>query len=272
MHLLKSDEMPLYRDISIIRLIRQGSRLTTILRMNRDEFSEDIDSPYFKLRDLMFPKSEIAFPTVDGTMLRPKKFSWHLIKMLRYAKLEYLSGNPSKWSIGEFEQLRFWVERQRFQAILSGAFCGWCGLRPSEVATLRSSDVHLREKLVRLRDTKSGTDQTSALPDEMHVALACYCSHLGRADPLFVTRQGRMWDAVHVREAIHRIGLELGYEALTPRRLRTSVGTALARAGEHISVIQLQLRHKDPGTSLKYYIYTELDQTRQALNRLGKRS
>ncbi len=81
-----------------------------------------------------------------------------------------------------------------------------------------------------------------------------------------------MWDAVHVREAIHRIGLELGYEALTPRRLRTSVGTALARAGEHISVIQLQLRHKDPGTSLKYYIYTELDQTRQALNRLGKRS
>jgi len=230
------------------------------------------DVLYLQLRDEMFPESPMAFPTDEGETLRPKKFSAHLAKMADFADLGPISGSPKTWSADQFNQLAFWVNRQRYQAIFAGVFCAWCGLRPSEVATLRCSDIHLREKIISLRDTKSGTDQTGAIPDAVHVALVRYCAHIGQNAPLFVTRQGMMWNAGHVRAAVHQIGAELGYSDLTPRRLRASVGTALARAGVHISVIQSQLRHCDPGTAMKYYIYTELDQNRAALNQLGKRS
>ena len=274
MRLTKWSDFPFYRDLCVASRIRQGASIAGTLRMTRSELvsTNADDVLYVQLRDAMFPESPMAYPTEGGAILRPKKFSAHLAKMTHYAGLGSIPGNPRGWSVNHFNQLAFWVNRQRHQVIFAGAFCAWCGLRPSEVATLRCSDVFLHEKLIRLRDTKSGVDQTSALPDEVHVALARFCAHLGRADPLFVTRQGMMWNAGHVRAAVRQIGAELGYNDLTPRRLRSSVGTALARAGEHVSIIQSQLRHRDPGTSLKYYVYVELDENRRALNRLGKRS
>lgn len=274
MRLMKSTDFPLYRDLCAVSLVRQGASIAGTLRMTRSDIvSTSVDDAlYLQLRDQLFPESRMAFPTDGGEILRPKKFSAHLAKMAHYAGLGPISGSPKTWSEEQFKRLEFWVQRQRYQVIFAGVFCAWCGLRPSEVATLRCSDIHLREKIICLRDTKSGTDQTGAIPDAVHVALVRYCAHIGRTDPLFVTRQGSMWDAGHVRAAVRQIGAELGYSDLTPRRLRTSVGTALARAGVHISVIQSQLRHCDPGTAMKYYIYTELDQNRAALNQLGKRS
>ena len=121
MRLMKSTDFPLYRDLCVVSLVRQGASIAGTLRMTRSDIvSTSVDDAlYLQLRDQLFPESRMAFPTDEGTTLRPQKFATHLAKMLHYANLGSISGSPKSWSEDEFKQLKFWVERQRFQVILS---------------------------------------------------------------------------------------------------------------------------------------------------------
>ncbi len=140
------------------------------------------------------------------------------------------------------------------------------GLRVSEVASLRISDIDFAEKLVRVKG-KGGKERIALLHDE---ALNWLERYLTESRPLFLQRGKQVTDIVFVSQKgtpltvrqIHR--LVDGYakkvlgRRISPHALRHSFATHLLEGGADLRVIQELLGHSSLAAT---QIYTRLSRT-----------
>jgi len=276
------------RDLSITYCARKlGLSVKAILEAKREDLLCDHSSillhddllyptppfmlDYLSLRDYLYPKAEKLFPTVDGNHYYPDKYHRRMQKLLAEAGAKISPAHPKELTDSQYQalvNLRFSVQRQRYQMILAANLCSFLGMRPSEVAKLEKRDIDFSARILYLRDTKSQEDQVLPMLSFLVQPLERYTMHLADSlSSLFVNTQGAQWERRDVTLAIARWGAEHGIQSLTPRKLRASLGVTLSRGHIEPGLLALILRHKDPATALRHYISYNLEEARQFLEK-----
>lgn len=147
------------------------------------------------------------------------------------------------------------LRRRTRMMVLLGAYQG---LRTSEIAKLRATDIDAIGNTLRIRKGKGAKDAT--LP--LHPLVAAQARRLPRRGYLFQSYRNQFEPIDRcsvsdvVRRAMHRVGI-----GASAHQLRHWYGTELTRAGVPTRVVQELMRHSSIQTT---QIYTQVDSAQQA--------
>lgn len=148
---------------------------------------------------------------------------------------------------------------ERDRAILEVLY--GCGLRVSEVCSLRISEVYLKDMFVKVMGKGSkerlvpmAPSTASAIMDYLSVRPG---SDAGCEDVLFLNRFGRALSRVAVFKMVKSVALVAGVDKnLSPHTFRHSFATHLIENGADLRVVQEMLGHE---SILTTEIYTHVD-------------
>lgn len=152
-------------------------------------------------------------------------------------------------------------EGQRNKAIIEVLFS--CGLRVSELVTLRLSDLYLEEHFVRVIG-KGRKERLVPISESAIKQLQLWFIDRnlmdikpGEEDYVFLNRRGAHLTRTMILIMIKRLGEEAGIsKTISPHTLRHSFATALLAGGADLRAIQAMLGHESIGTT---EIYTHID-------------
>ncbi len=175
---------------------------------------------------------------------------------------------PDVLSVWEIERLLAAVTPDRRYAFRDRAILEvlyGCGLRVSELSGLRTRDLDLEERLVRVLGKGSKERLVPLGADAAH-ALRRYLRELrprlergGSGGRVFLTRSGRPLSRMGVwkilRQYVERAGIA---RRVTPHTLRHSFATHLLEGGADLASVQEMLGHADIATT---EIYTHVDRS-----------
>ena len=184
-------------------------------------------------------------------LLESPRIGEHLPEVLTLEEVDRLQQaiDLSKW------------EGQRNKAIIEVLYS--CGLRVSELVTLKLSDLYLDEQFLRV----TGKGQKTRLVPISPVAIKqlqlwffdrnAMSIKPGEEDYVFLNRRGHHLTRVMILIMVKRQAKLAGIKkTISPHTLRHSFATALLRGGADLRVIQVLLGHANIGTT---EIYTHLD-------------
>ena len=216
--------------------------------------------PRSQCRILSGVRSFFHFLLVDGyrdddptELLESPVLGEHLPEVLSTAEVDQLeeSIDLSKW------------EGHRNCAIIEVLFS--CGLRVTELVTLRLSNLFLDEGFVRIMGKGSKERLVPISPraikelgfwfdDRRHMTIKP-----GEEDYVFLNRRGAHLTRTMILIMIKRQAIEAGIKkTISPHTLRHSFATALLEGGADLRAIQAMLGHESIGTT---EIYTHIDTT-----------
>jgi integrase len=274
----KSNEFRYYRDLSIVWLARNSNLpVQQILQKKLGDFEEmrkffttDLLDTYKSLLINFEANEPWLFPTDDGRLYMPGKFSQNIQRMLKKAGMPSKPNHPNKMSQAQVEALlgmQFSYERPLFQQTLIGALLGVQALRPEEIAKLRKQDIDLDRQTILLQLTKSQVQQLIPLHRDLVTPFTKYLAHFKTNEALFVRSTGKQWNRKDVHQAIAQVASECGLKNITPRRLRSTVGHEMMLNGVRTNEISLILRHSDEATTARHYLHLQdLADARNVLN------
>lgn len=184
-------------------------------------------------------------------LLESPQLSDHLPEVLTTEEVDRLEQaiDLSKW------------EGQRNKAIIEVLFS--CGLRVSELVTLRLSDLYLEEHFVRVVG-KGRKERLVPISESAVRQLQLWFIDRnlmdikpGEEDYVFLNRRGAHLTRTMILIMIKRLGEEAGIsKTISPHTLRHSFATALLAGGADLRAIQAMLGHESIGTT---EIYTHID-------------
>ena len=216
--------------------------------------------PRSQCRILSGVRSFFHFLLIDGyrdddptELLESPVLGEHLPEVLSTAEVDQLeeSIDLSKW------------EGHRNRAIIEVLFS--CGLRVTELVTLRLSNLYLDEGYVRIMGKGSKERLVPISPravkelglwfdDRCHMTI-----RPGEEDYVFLNRRGAHLTRTMILIMIKRQAAEAGIKkTISPHTLRHSFATALLEGGADLRAIQAMLGHESIGTT---EIYTHIDTT-----------
>ena len=216
--------------------------------------------PRSQCRILSGVRSFYRFLMLDGyrdddptELLESPTLGEHLPEVLTTAEVDQLEGSIdlSKW------------EGHRNRAIIEVLFS--CGLRVSELVTLKLSNLYLEEGFIRVfgKGSKERLVPISAravkelgfwFEDRQRMAVKP-----GEEDFVFLNRRGAHLTRTMILIMIKRQAVVAGIrKTISPHTLRHSFATALLEGGADLRAIQAMLGHESIGTT---EIYTHIDTT-----------
>jgi integrase/recombinase XerD len=216
--------------------------------------------PRSQCRILSGVRSFFHFLMVDGyrdddptELLESPVLGEHLPEVLSTAEVDQLEASIdlSKW------------EGHRNRAIIEVLFS--CGLRVSELVTLRLTNLYLDEGFIRIMGKGSKERLVPISPraikelglwfdDRCHMTIKP-----GEEDYVFLNRRGAHLTRTMILIMIKRQAVEAGIKkTISPHTLRHSFATALLEGGADLRAIQAMLGHESIGTT---EIYTHIDTT-----------
>ncbi len=122
------------------------------------------------------------------------------------------------------------------------------GLRSKELLSLRVEDIDLKNRMIRVRETKNGEERIVFFTDETEKLLRKYLSK-HKDEKLFPMTYQALY------KLIRRLGEKAGIKGLRPHILRHTFATIAIRKGLPLPAVQRLLGHKDIKTT---QIYTHL--------------
>ncbi len=156
-------------------------------------------------------------------------------------------------------------EGQRNRAIIEVLYS--CGLRVSELCSLRLSDLYLKEQFIRV--TGKGDKQRLVPISSRAIAeLEAYFIDRNRIsiksgyeDFVFISERlkkplSRITVFHHIKQLVERVGIK---KNVSPHTFRHSFATHLLEGGANLRVIQVMLGHESISTT---EIYAHIDSTR----------
>ena len=216
--------------------------------------------PRSQCRILSGVRSFFHFLMVDGyrdddptELLESPVLGEHLPEVLSTAEVDQLEASIdlSKW------------EGHRNRAIIEVLFS--CGLRVTELVTLRLTNLFLDEGFIRIMGKGSKERLVPISPraikelgfwfdDRCHMTVKP-----GEEDYVFLNRRGAHLTRTMILIMIKRQAAEAGIKkTISPHTLRHSFATALLEGGADLRAIQAMLGHESIGTT---EIYTHIDTT-----------
>jgi integrase/recombinase XerD len=191
---------------------------------------------------------EEHIPTDPALAVDPPRTSVRLPTTLSLPEIERLLNTPSGQT----------PEGRRDRAMLETMY--GCGLRVSELVSLKSESVDLRARLVRPFG-KGRKERLVPLGDGVHETLTAYLAS-ARADLLqkkppspflFVTRRGGPMTRHHFLALVKQYAREAGIaRTISPHALRHSFATHLLSGGADLRAIQEMLGHVSVQTTQRY--------------------
>ncbi len=157
------------------------------------------------------------------------------------------------------------VEGQRNRAMIETMYS--CGLRVSELCTLRLSDLYLDEEFIRVLG-KGGKQRLVPVSSRAIAELSAYMGERvavnirpGCEDTLFLSyRRGRPLSRITVFRIVKELVAAAGIsKSVSPHTFRHSFATHLLEGGANLRAIQQMLGHESISTT---EIYTHIDRTR----------
>jgi site-specific recombinase XerD len=144
-------------------------------------------------------------------------------------------------------------KKLRFRDAVAWKMLAWLGLRRQELLNLKVANVHLADKVIVIRNTKSKRDRALGIPDELYPLLKRLC--LGKdADAYVFGMYGGRWNLGSFNKAfkrhIQRCGFPEGY--LTPHTLRHTFGTLLVMRGVELHVVKELMGHERLSSTERY--------------------
>lgn len=216
--------------------------------------------PSSQARILSGIRSFYRFLLLDGfiendptELLESPHLGEHLPEVLSTAEIDQIEASIdlSKW------------EGHRNRAIIEVLFS--CGLRVSELVTLKLSDLFLDEGYVRIFGKGSKERLVPISNRAIHELNLWFDdrNHMkikpGEEDYVFLNRRGahltRVMIFIMLRQQAEIAGIK---KVISPHTLRHSFATALLEGGADLRVIQALLGHESIGTT---EIYTHIDTT-----------
>ena len=177
----------------------------------------------------------------------------HLPEVLSTAEVDQLEASIdlSKW------------EGHRNRAIIEVLFS--CGLRVSELVTLRLSNLYLDDGFLRVNG-KGSKERLVPISPKAVKELGLWFDDRrrmtikpGEEDYVFLNRRGAHLTRTMILIMIKRQAAEAGItKTISPHTLRHSFATALLEGGADLRAIQAMLGHESIGTT---EIYTHIDTT-----------
>lgn len=243
-------------------LAREQMTLHDVTLNDLEHFSAGLHdigiNPRSQCRILSGIRSFFKFAQLDGyrdddptELLESPQIGDHLPEVLTTAEVDRLeeSIDLSKW------------EGHRNRAIIEVLFS--CGLRVTELVTLKLSDLYLDEEYVRI----FGKGSKERLVPISHKAIEelkywfvdrnLMDIKPGEEDYVFLNRRGAHLTRTMILIMIKAQAKEAGLQKnISPHTLRHSFATALLEGGADLRFIQALLGHEDIGTT---EIYTHID-------------
>ena len=156
-------------------------------------------------------------------------------------------------------------EGQRNRAMIEVLYS--CGLRVSELCSLRLSDLYLDEQFIRVTG-KGGKQRLVPISSRAIAELEAYFVDRnmipvksGFEDFVFISERlkkplSRITVFHHIKELVARVGIR---KTVSPHTFRHSFATHLLEGGANLRVIQVMLGHESISTT---EIYTHIDRMR----------
>ena len=217
-------------------------------------------SPRSQCRILSGVRSFYRFMLLDGRMendptelLESPQLGEHLPEVLTTDEVDRMEAavDLSKW------------EGHRNRAIVEVLFS--CGLRVSELVTLRLSSLYLDQGFIRVMgkgskerlvpiSQRAVTELGFWFDDRCHMDI-----RRGEEDYVFLNRRGSHLTRTMILIIIKQLAAEAGItKTVSPHTLRHSFATVLLEGGADLRAIQVMLGHESIGTT---EIYTHIDMT-----------
>lgn len=184
-------------------------------------------------------------------LLEWPKIGEHLPEVLSLKEIDIMENaiDLTKW------------EGQRNKAIIEVLFC--CGLRVSELVSLKISDMYLKEKFIRVMG-KGKKERLVPISDSAIKEIDFWFADRnvmnikpGEEDYVFLNRRGAHLTRVMIFTMIKRLAEAAGInKKISPHTFRHSFATALLEGGANLRAIQEMLGHESIGTT---QIYTHID-------------
>lgn len=217
-------------------------------------------APRSQCRILSGVRSFFRFVQLNGyrdddpsELLESPKLGDHLPEVLSATEIDMLedSIDLSKW------------EGQRNRAIIEVLFS--CGLRVSELVSLKLSQLYVEEQYVRVvgKGAKERLVPISGRAlSELDAWFQCRSEmniKAGEEDYVFLNRRGAHLTRTMILIMIKRQAVEAGIrKTISPHTLRHSFATSLLEGGADLRAIQAMLGHESIGTT---EIYTHVETT-----------
>lgn len=155
-------------------------------------------------------------------------------------------------------------EGQRNRALLETLYS--CGLRVSELITLKLSDLYLDDEFIRVEGkgqkqrlvpiSKKAIKEIQFYMVDRHLVTA----KKGHEDFLFLSRRGTHLSRIMIFHIIKELANEVGIiKTISPHTFRHSFATHLLEGGANLRAIQMMLGHESITTT---EIYTHIDRSR----------
>jgi site-specific recombinase XerD len=183
-----------------------------------------------------------------------------------------VQGLPEILSQAEVERLIGVVRSPKHRAILMTSY--GAGLRVSEVARLRVSDIDTERMMIRIRAAKGGHDRYVLLGERLLAVLRAYWRQVRPpGEYLFQgTKRGQpistkaIWYMMH--KAARRAGIR---KRVSPHSLRHGFATHLLEAGVDLRTIQHLLGHRSIRSTVRYTFVTRkvMDRVKSPLDSLA---
>lgn len=173
-----------------------------------------------------------------------------VVEKIRYPKA--LKKLPVVLDLAEVKALLSVVENLKHRALLTITYSA--GLRVSEAAKLKVTDIDSKRMMVRVQQGKGGKDRYSILSQKALELLRCYWRQYRPKEWLFEGQE----DGTHIcYTAIRNIFVEAKKRAgitkpASIHTLRHSFATHLIEAGTSLHHVQLLLGHRSPTTTTVY--------------------
>ena len=186
-------------------------------------------------------------------LLESPRIGEHLPEVLTLEEVDRLQQaiDLSKW------------EGQRNKAIIEVLYS--CGLRVSELVTLKLSDLYLDEQFLRVTGKGQKTRLVPISPVAIKQLQLWFVDRNamnikpGEEDYVFLNRRGAHLTRTMILIMIKRLGQEAGIaKTISPHTLRHSFATSLLEGGADLRSIQAMLGHESIGTT---EIYTHISAT-----------
>ena len=186
-------------------------------------------------------------------LLESPRIGEHLPEVLTLEEVDRLQQaiDLSKW------------EGQRNKAIIEVLYS--CGLRGSELVTLKLSDLYLDEQFLRVTGKGQKTRLVPISPVAIKQLQLWFVDRNamnikpGEEDYVFLNRRGAHLTRTMILIMIKRLGQEAGIaKTISPHTLRHSFATSLLEGGADLRSIQAMLGHESIGTT---EIYTHISTT-----------
>ncbi len=127
-----------------------------------------------------------------------------------------------------------------------------CGLRVSEIVSLRTEDLNFNEGLLHIKLAKGKKDRFVKIPESIKEELKSYCT-LSHEEILFPSNRGGKLTTATIQAIVEKSAKKSGIKKeVYPHLLRHSFATHLLEQGTDLRIIQKLLGHSDIKTTQIY--------------------